>query len=145
MNWLPAPDTPRLGWSSGYSRNKAAFRGWLELSQNVFDCSCGIKSFSQEQDSEQEKEDGDAVYHILEGIDHVNEVFIFLVVLREVCLNQFFSSTQSFMTTSTKQGHPSETKDGGNYRSGWDANHTTNAAIVPAHGLRDGEEDLILF
>lgn len=72
----------------------------------------------------------------------MNEVFIFLVVLREVCLNQFFSSTQSFMTTSTKQGHPSETKDGGNYRSGWDANHTTNAAIVPACNKTTTKENI---
>lgn len=72
----------------------------------------------------------------------MNEVFIFLVVLREVCLNQFFSSTQSFMTTSTKQGHPSETKDGGNYRSGWDANHTTNAAIVPTCNKTTTKENI---
>lgn len=61
--------------------------GGLVVAKDLPDCTGGVEALSQQEGPIKEEERGSSIDDILEGMDHIDEILIVLVVFGEIGLN----------------------------------------------------------
>lgn len=61
--------------------------GGLVVAKDLPDCAGGVEALSQQEGPIKEEERGSSIDDILEGMDHIDEILVVLVVFGEIGLN----------------------------------------------------------
>lgn len=61
--------------------------GGLVVAKDLPDCTGGVEALSQQEGPIKEEERGSSIDDILEGMNHINEILIVLVIFGEIGLN----------------------------------------------------------